>query len=208
MNEDDDLQFVPMPKLNRLRDEYMYITEKIDGTNAHVVIYEEFVQGDGTPIDIDTDGINLETYTSAVPKRRVQAASRNRYISPEDDNHGFAKWVQENEETLSKLPLGRHYGEWWGKGIQRGYDAPEKKLSLFNQSLREIIQIVPCIDFVPILYEGPFDLHKIDGVMEALKEGGSKASAGFMDPEGVVVWLKRSRQFFKIAFDDRHKGEM
>ncbi|HLE80817.1 MAG TPA: RNA ligase family protein, partial [Dehalococcoidia bacterium] len=83
------------------------ITEKIDGTNAQVVVLE--------------DG-------------RVLAGSRNRWITPEADNFGFARWVKEHEEELRSLGPGRHYGEWWGSGIQRGYGLKEKRFSLFNVS--------------------------------------------------------------------------
>lgn len=48
--------------------------------------------------------------------------SRTRWITPEDDNYGFAKWANENKEELLKLGIGQHFGEWWGSGIQRGYN--------------------------------------------------------------------------------------
>ena len=76
------------------------ITEKIDGTNAQVFIGEngEFLTG-----------------------------SRNRWITPEDDNAGFARWALENKEKLLQLGPGRHFGEWWGSGIQRRYGLDRKR---------------------------------------------------------------------------------
>lgn len=65
----------------------------------------------------------------------VEAQSRSRVITPENDNMGFAKWVADNEEQLKKvvseyaqsiggLALNEKqivfYGEWAGQGIQNG----------------------------------------------------------------------------------------
>ena len=85
------------------------ITEKIDGTNACIYIGEdgEFLTG-----------------------------SRTRWITPEDDNYGFAKWALAHKDELMALGPGRHFGEWWGSGCQRGYGLTngEKRFSLFNTS--------------------------------------------------------------------------
>jgi hypothetical protein len=83
----------------------MIVTEKLDGTNAQVHITD--------------DG-------------RIFAGSRNRWITPDADNFGFARWVAEHEEELRALGPGSHYGEWWGSGIQRRYGLDEKRFSLFN----------------------------------------------------------------------------
>src|SRR5690349_11912868 len=82
------------------------ITEKIDGTNACIAISD-----DGKDFFI---------------------GSRSRWITPEDDNFGFARWATEHREELLLLGPGRHWGEWWGAGIQRRYGVPEKRFSLFN----------------------------------------------------------------------------
>ena len=34
--------------------------------------------------------------------------------------------------SMTFLVPGRHFGEWWGSGIQRGYGLDEKTFSLFN----------------------------------------------------------------------------
>lgn len=101
-------EFVPFPKIARLSREVV-VTEKIDGTNAQVYVSE-----DGS----------------------VMAGSRTKWITPADDNHGFARWVHENAAELAKLGPGSHFGEWWGSGIQRGYGLArgEKRFSLFNVS--------------------------------------------------------------------------
>lgn len=155
------MEFKGFPKMARLMREVI-ITEKIDGTNAQICITEdgEFLVG-----------------------------SRTRWITPNDDNFGFAKWAHENKEELMKLGVGQHFGEWWGQGIQRNYGLKEKKFSLFNVSRWESDEDRPkCCDVVPTLYRGVFDTNKIDECIEDLKSNGSKAVEGFMKPEGIVVY--------------------
>ena len=156
-------EFQEFPKMARLSREVI-ITEKIDGTNAQVFISE--------------DGL-------------IIAGSRTRWITPQDDNFGFAKWVEENKDELLKLGVGRHFGEWWGSGIQRGYDLPkgEKRFSLFNVSRWSDDSLRPkSCHVVPVLYQGLFDTVKVNECLGNLKLNGSMASPGFMRPEGVVVF--------------------
>lgn len=162
------------------------VTEKIDGTNACVYIGE-----DGTVI----------------------AGSRNRWITPADDNHGFAAWVAAHVDELRGLGPGRHFGEWWGSGIQRRYGLAEKRFSLFNVGRwgddrnREACPIdrPACCHVVPVLYRGMFSTATIDSVLQRLSDEGSVAAPGFMNPEGVIVY--HARQLFKKTIgDDGHKS--
>jgi hypothetical protein len=96
--------FESFPKIGRLS-RNCTITEKIDGTNAQIYIGEdgEFLTG-----------------------------SRNRWVTPgKQDNYGFSRWAHEHKDELMTLGPGRHFGEWWGLGIQRGYGLQEKRFSLF-----------------------------------------------------------------------------
>ena len=99
------IEFKGWPKIPRLENEKQFITEKIDGTNACIII--------------DAEG-------------NFGCQSRSRIITPEDDNYGFARWAYANKDDLMQLGEGHHYGEWWGQGIQRGYGLTEKRFSLFN----------------------------------------------------------------------------
>lgn len=173
--------FRPFPKIGRLRRD-MIITEKIDGTNASVYVPEN----DGP----------------------LMAGSRNRWITPEKDNFGFAAWVRDNEEHLRLLGPGLHFGEWWGLGIQRGYGQDRKRFSLFNVD-RWYDERPECCDVVPVLARhGELDSRVIAEAMEGLSTNGSAAAPGFMRPEGVVVFHPQSRQSFKWTFekDDAGKG--
>ena len=124
--------FEKFPKIPRYIRETI-ITEKIDGTNAQI-----FIEQIDMDADVGTEGEDRESYKLADgPEWRVLAGSRNRWLgfaSPKmQDNHGFAAWVFDHRNELIKgLGPGRHYGEWWGKGIQRGYELDEKRFSLFN----------------------------------------------------------------------------
>lgn len=173
----ENVEFVPFPKIARLSRETI-ITEKIDGTNASVFIGE-----DGT----------------------VRAGSRTRWITPESDNFGFASWVQTHIEELRTLGPGRHFGEWWGIGIQRGYGLFERRFSLFNVSRGDV---PACCSLVPVLYQGSFRTETIDEELAKLHLYGSRAAPGFMKPEGVVVYHPQARTSFKktIERDEEPKG--
>ena len=166
-----EIIFEGFGKISRLSRDCI-ITEKIDGTNAQLCITEE---GD------------------------FLVGSRKRWITPEDDNYGFARWAYENKEELLKLGVGRHFGEWWGQGIQRRYDLKEKRFSLFNTGRwsQDNQEKPECCSVVPILYKGDFCTNAIDDVLQKLKEEGSVASPGFMKPEGIVVYHTASRMMFK-----------
>ena len=176
------MQFEPFPKIPRLN-RTVIVTEKIDGTNAQIYVGE--------------DG-------------RVIAGSRKRWITPEADNFGFAKWVKEHEDELrTGLGIGTHYGEWWGAGIQRRYGLVEKRFSLFNVS-RWTDDVRPaCCHVVPTL---AIDTRLHVAVWKALgtlRYEGSRAAPGFMKPEGIVVFHSASGSLYKVTLenDDQHKGE-
>jgi hypothetical protein len=179
-----DETFEPFAKIPRLR-RGCVITEKIDGTNAQVCFTD--------------DG-------------KMLVGSRNRWITPDNDNYGFAKWAYENEQELRKLGPGRHFGEWWGSGIQRRYNVPDKRFSLFNvgrwqDALAAGSDAFPtCCSLVPVLYQGDFTDTAVADAMERLRAQGSVASPGFMQPEGVVVFHVASRTLYKVTLgDDGHK---
>ncbi len=175
------ITFEPFPKLARLH-RGVTITEKIDGTNAQIIITE--------------DG-------------EIGAASRNRLITVEDDNHGFAKWVHANRDELLTLGPGRHFGEWWGRGVaKRHYNASGKTFSLFNTA-RWSESRPSCCAVVPVIYQGTYKPSCVQEALELLRVNGSMAAPGFMDPEGIVIWHDHARQYFKVTLhnDEMSKGE-
>lgn len=186
-------EFKAFPKMGRLFRECL-ISEKIDGTNAQVLVTES---------------------------GEVKAGSRTRWITPEDDNFGFAAWVKAHAEELVKLGPGRHFGEWWGRGIQRGYGLDERRFSLFNVSRwclhgqtpdiwktgprgEEYFQLPlpPCCGLVPVLYKGLFSTWAVRDELDELKAGGSHAAPGFMKPEGIVVFHTAANVMFKATLEN------
>ena len=96
------------PGLLDFSDNVMYCAKiKLHGTNAS--------------IRFDFDGADSNGL-------RIRAGKRTGFITPQDDNAGFACWVEENLDWLSDFPLlGDYstgpftiYGEWVGPGIQNG----------------------------------------------------------------------------------------
>ena len=175
-------EFQAFPKISR-RNRTVIITEKIDGTNGIV--------------HISKDG------------QTITAGSRNRWVTPEKDNAGFAAWVAANAEDLRKLGPGYHYGEWWGQGIQRRYGMTEKRFSLFNVGRWSDPEIRPaCCHCVPVLGHGFEKDGIVDICMQRLITEGSFAAPGFMDPEGIVVFHTASGQLQKVTIkgDEKPKG--
>lgn len=176
-------EFPEFQKIPRLARECI-ITEKLDGTNGLVMITED---GD------------------------MFAGSRSRWITPADDNYGFAKWVEGNKAELMKLGPGRHYGEWWGQGIQRNYSLTEKRFSLFNVSRWADDAVRPaCCHVVPVLARDLFDAPALGlKVLKQLKDGGSVAAPGFMKPEGIVIFHVAANLLFKKTMekDEEYKGK-
>lgn len=176
-------KFEAFPKIARLSREII-VTEKIDGTNAQILITE--------------DGV-------------VYAGSRNRWLEPgKSDNHGFAGWVREHVDELLQMGPGRHFGEWWGKGIQRGYGLDHKKFSLFNVSRWSAPESRPaCVDVVPTLYMGEFSEAEIRYALSRLRAFGSNAAPGFDKPEGVVIFHTADGHLYKktIENDEKPKGK-
>jgi hypothetical protein len=170
-----DVEFLPFTKIPRLK-RTICITEKIDGTNACVRVLE--------------DG-------------RVLAQSRSRFITPGDDNFGFAAWVKANEDALrTGLGFGAHFGEWWGAGIQRRYGLVEKRFSLFNTARWTAESTPNCCSVVPVLYLGEWSQDAIEQTIGMLRTGGSRAAPGFMSPEGIVVFHAASGGLYKVTLDN------
>lgn len=205
------MQFDKWPSIPRLSKERMILTEKLDGTNGCVVI-EPWTEG----IEYDFPYVKLITLDSG--KYWFAAQSRSRFISPEDDNFGFAKWAFQNaEELVTTLGPGKHYGEWWGHGIQRGYGLSEKRFSLFNaprwmDSISYLFPTspVPALRTVPLLYTGPFDLDKLREAKDTIAKGSLASPTFNGKAEGLVMYLREANTSYKILLenDELHKWQV
>lgn len=225
------IEFKEWPKIKRLNRDIV-ITEKIDGTNSAIGIVGDY--DDTSASASHSDG--TVTYRKvALEKPVVYAQSRTRILTREQDNFGFAAWVEDNADRLAAaLGPGLHFGEWWGKGIQRGYGLDGRRFSLFNvhrwtipgmegqpnalapeiESLKDL-----GVDIVPVLYQGP--MVQVSGfvnepesfkerfvphlVAEMLRRGGSQAAPGYDKPEGIVVFHTASGVAMKMTLEDDGK---
>lgn len=199
-----ELEFEKWPSIPRWANEKVTVTEKIDGTNACVVIlpwapeHSPMVQ-DGYAL-VDYIGNDMVTFA-------VQ--SRKRFIKPgkDTDNAGFAgyafSWYDKFIETLG---YGKHYGEWWGYGIQRGYDMKNKRFSLFSPWRYDTVDLskVDHLDVVPTLYQGNSAGYlTTDIILATLEKEGSKAAPGFMRPEGIIIQAQLTGAKYKaFTWDD------
>lgn len=214
--------FGKIPRLNR---EVVW-TEKIDGTNGLISI-EEKPFGESSEVEDSADWFEASGITCVIPPSTpvndqdlmpeyeywVRAGSRNRWLTGQQDNYGFAQWVRENALVLADiLGPGLHYGEWWGQGIQRRYDRDRKIFSLFNVRRWEWVrndgeaQAIG-LDVVPLLgvtigFDDTMPLNKL------AVNGGSFAAPGFKMPEGVVGYHEAGRHTYKVLLvnDDKPKG--
>jgi hypothetical protein len=194
--------FEEFPKIPRLKREVV-ITEKVDGTNAQVAWYVPEVEDSLENAKSDPYCLGVFPGPSdGDSAMALYAGSRTRWLdaSSKGDNFGFAKWVLANVEELRKLGPGRHFGEWYGLGIQRNYGLQEKRFALFNVGRWTAETKPACCDVVPILSRGE-DV-SVDIAMGYLREHGSFIAPGFMNPEGVVVFHSASRQMYKLTFKD------
>lgn len=164
------MEFKSFPSIPRLSKD-MIVTEKLDWTNACIVIDAEW---------------------------NISAQSRNNIITPDKDNYWFARWVENNKEQLKKLWEWYHYWEWWWNWIQRWYWMKEKKFSLFFY--RWVWEIPSIVSIVPTIYEWPFCTKKIDEIMEEMRIHWSYATK-FMNPEWIIIFHKWANMVFKKTIE-------
>ena len=163
------IEFKPWPKIGRENPFMVTITEKINGTNACIVISDGEILG---------------------------AQSRNRIITPDDDNYGFAQWVQDNNSELLSLGDGYHYGEWAGLGIQKNpHMLDSKRFFLFNvfRWNEQNPNRPSCCDVVPVLFDGLLQPDTIENLLLKLK---TEAKSG-QTPEGIIVYHRAFRTYTK-----------
>lgn len=211
------ITFEKWPKIDRLSNTQINITEKINGSNAAVQIRpitqqqydEEFLTWELDDFDPSSGARVVPSHwltMVAGPDENnhfvVGAQSRKRLIWPGSDNFAFAGWVKANaKELVDLLGPGRHFGEWWGLGIQGGHGMDRKIFSLFDQhrwtsvaNQREDWTVradAIGMTTVPLLYTGKFTHSAIPDSLNMLRQNGSFAAAAYgvsgFKAEGVIV---------------------
>lgn len=181
------VEFESFGKIERYEKANATITEKIDGSNACIVI--------------DETGVAL-----------IQSRKRALNVGKQNDNFGFAQWVRGNEqEIIAFFGHGRHYGEWFGCGIQRGYGMRERCFAPFNTGLfpEDRVDWIDGVVPTPVLWQGMLcDLSAgVEESMDILANEGSQTKPGFAwTAEGCMIW-SRATGYLKVPFEGAHKWE-
>lgn len=228
-------KFRPIPRLHRR----VVLTEKIDGTNGLIEItplaefagHKEDIESGVVQAYYDNDpaiALGVLGYLGDQPYL-VRAGSRNRWLTPDNDNFGFARWVWDRASELVALGEGKHYGEWFGKGIQSGYGLDEKRFALFNvknwydprdpEVTEEYLATFPkaeptpdAVTVVPVIavIDGKYLNVAVDDALNTLESEGSFIAPGFTDPEGVVIYHDAAGLYFKatIKNDEQPKSKV
>jgi hypothetical protein len=135
IREKDGKLFISFPKIGQLRSLISTINHK-----AHYAGQDEndnpiYDPSKKNPVLTFTGSVKLHGTNAGVSfsrKTGIYAQSRERLIFIDDDNHGFAMFVERNKEAFEKLfePFYKYlkddnsiitiFGEWAGKGIQSG----------------------------------------------------------------------------------------
>lgn len=212
------MSYPSFPSIERLENIYCVITEKIDGTNGLIEIRKD------SEIKVK-DVENIIPSLTYDTKTVVKFGSRNRYLSYQDDNAGFANFYrhytvrfedmakdiiivsnqeanQTNDIPTEKYPL-QIYGEWFGQTIQRQYGLKDKFFMPFSTFYAEklIEYQVPNIIKPTVLYTGKFDWAVAEGLMHSLLLNGSQVIPGFMRPEGIVIHFPKYNFRLKETFE-------
>lgn len=175
VTNEQGIEFAKWPSIGRQKRNDIVITEKMDGTNACIIIEDGVVVG-------------------------IQ--SRKRFISRHDDNFGFANWVLDNEAEIVTLGNGRHYGEWCGPGIQKNpHNLEEKTFFLFNTH-RQDADTLPCgIKIVEVLYHGPHDDSVITRCYDDLYLKHEHDMT--VTPEGIIVYYILFKDRVKYTYANK-----
>lgn len=207
------MEFEKFPKIPRYN-RNIIITEKIDGTNGQIVVQaftRKLLHDEGR--GIMAGAVYYFDSTLEDVEYAVWAGSRNRWLNRVgSDNHGFAQWVFDNgRELVKELGVGRHYGEWWGQGIARKYGLDHKRFSLFNTKRWTKETTPACCHVVPHVYEGPWKSltgqDTIEFSLSLLRQRGSLAAPGYMDPEGIVIFHAQGNLTFKVTLEGDEGGK-
>lgn len=211
-------QFESFPDIKKLGSAVLFITQKIHGSNAQIYVFEK-----KTLLCVESRDITETQINEKYPNKKLEiipipdhsksvwvqettldlvCGSRSQWVAPGKDNFGFAEMVYANkQEFIDKLGPGRHYGEWAGPGINSGEGLTQKYFILFDHWRYPAERALPPNTLVvPVLYNGPFDMSKVEECMNDLRTNGSKLVPGFMAPEGVVVRIKGER--YKVVFQN------
>jgi len=150
-------KFKEFPKIGQFR----HFVKDISHARGRGEIKDRFIQITGTVKLHGTNaGIGYDPVT-----QEVWAQKRSQVITSENDNFGFAKYVEDNKELL-KASFADHcsehliegiviiYGEWAGKGIQKSVGISEIDKSFYAYGIfnNDVMYLDP-FDLATLTYE-------------------------------------------------------
>jgi hypothetical protein len=172
-------EFKAWPKIPRIKGLPVVITEKVDGTNACVIVEGGKVVG-------------------CQSRNNLLAHNNTGELTIVQDNMGFAQWVVGNQASLVELGDGYHYGEWAGPGIQNNpHKLETKKFFLFNTGRWNNENKPHVCDVVPVLHRGKWDADDIDSLMHWLDQGFNAGQLCTDYAEGIIIYFESLNTYAK-----------
>ncbi len=160
------------------------------------VAYRAKVKLDGT-----NAGVQILRMQGAEDEVSVVAQSRTRLLSVEQDNYGFARWVDARRDGFAALAqdvatgedrsLVTVFGEWVGPGVQRGVAVskiPEKCFVVFAIQFGDPMRDAATLEVEPAAIEAR--VGAIDGV-HVLPWVDLSVSLDFADPVALAAGAER-----------------
>lgn len=140
--------------------EWFRAKEQLSGTSTVAYKAKVKLHGTNAAVQVHEDG-------------QVIAQSRTNILSIQNDNAGFARWVESQKEAWLEAKGFIVYGEWAGPGIQKGVaisEIPKKVFVVFaarpmNGSDTLVIepsQLIGLVEYIPDVYVLPWYDHTID----------------------------------------------
>jgi len=106
-------EHIPFPEIQQFRNTIRTVRERAehDGVPLPTLSFRWSEKHQGTNASV-----------AFPPEGGFYCQSRTQIITPENDNAGFARWVEDNKTLFQKMDKSGVvvYGEWCGKGIQKG----------------------------------------------------------------------------------------
>ena len=166
-----------------------------NGTN---IVYRAKVKLHGTNAGVRVD-----------PDGTVTAFSRTQVITPQNDNCGFAGWTESKREYFSHLASDKPfviYGEWCGKGIQKGVAInciPNRIFAVFGVRwvdsdifishpvvLEKLLVGIPDVHVLPFFEGGVTFIVPWDGTQEDTEEVLGRINRHVREVEEEDPWVK------------------
>ncbi len=201
------MNFLPWPEIGNFHNLRKYLKQ-----------FPEVLEGYGKVryfAKVKLDGTNAAVVVT--PNKEIGAQSRSKIITPNDDNMGFARWVDSQKSYWEKLSCDDDliiFGEWSGKGIQKNVAVSQiskKIFVVFSIVYRDINNNINCVfdpeeikkvlGDIPDVYILPWFSQKEEnfsttvdwlGTAEDLQPELDRINQAVLDVETCDPWVKEN----------------